>query len=69
MTENFGARLKFLRTDRELSADELAEKSGVHAATIKRIERRGIRPQLATVFKLADALKVKPGLLLGVCHE
>lgn len=65
MTENFGARLKFLRTDRELSADELAEKSGVNVATIKRIERRGIRPTLSTVLKLADALKVKPGLLLG----
>ncbi|MBR0287811.1 MAG: helix-turn-helix transcriptional regulator [Selenomonadaceae bacterium] len=65
MTENFGARLKFLRTDRELSADELAQKSGIHAATILRIERRGIRPQLATVLKLADALNVKPALLLG----
>ncbi len=65
MTENFGARLKFLRTDRELSAEQLAEKSGIHAATIQRIERRGIRPQLATVLKLADALNVKPGLLLG----
>ena len=26
MTENFGARLKFLRKSRELTADDLAEK-------------------------------------------
>ena len=65
MTENFGARLKFLRIDRELSADELAEKSGVHAATIKKIERRGIRPNLSTVLKIARALNVTPALLLG----
>ena len=65
MTENFGARLKFLRTDRELSAEQLAQKSGIHAATILRIERRGIRPTLSTVLKLADALNVKPALLLG----
>lgn len=65
MTENFGARLKFLRTDRELSEADLAEKSGVHAATIKRIERRGIRPNLSTVLKIARALNVQPALLLG----
>ena len=65
MTENFGNRLKFLRIDRSLSADELAEKSGVHAATIKRIERRGSRPNLSTVLKIARALNVTPALLLG----
>lgn len=65
MTENFGARLNFLRTDRHLTLDELAEKSGVNPATIKRIERRGIRPTLATALKLAKALNVQPGLLLG----
>lgn len=64
MTENFGARLKFLRKSRELSADDLAEKSGIHASTIKRIERRGIRPTIATVLKIARALNVQPALLL-----
>ena len=64
MTENFGARLKFLRKSRELSADDLAEKSGINAATIKRIERRGIRPTIATVLKIARALNVQPALLL-----
>ena len=65
MTENFGARLKFLRKSRELTADDLAEKSGIHAATIKRIERRGIRPTISIVKRLAHALNVQPALLLG----
>ena len=65
MTENFGARLKFLRKSRELTADDLAEKSGIHAATVKRIERRGIRPTISIVKKLAHALNVQPALLLG----
>lgn len=65
MTETFGARLKFLRTDRNLTLDDLAEKSGVHSSTIKTIERRGTRPNLATALKLAKALNVQPALLLG----
>lgn len=65
MTENFGSRLKFLRISRSLSETDLAEKSGVHAAIIKRIERRGIRPNLSTVLKISRALNVTPALLLG----
>lgn len=62
---NFGDRLKFIRLSRELSEDELARATKIHASTIKRIERRGIRPSLPTVKKLAAALNVKPALLLG----
>ena len=56
--------MKFLRKSRELTADDLAENSGIHASTIKRIERRGIRPTLETAKKLAYALNVQPALLL-----
>ena len=63
---NFGERLKLIRTSRELSVDDLASATKIHASTIKRIERRGIRPSLPTVIKLADALNVKPALLTGV---
>lgn len=62
--KNFGDRLKFLRLSRELTADELADAAGIKAATVKRIERRGIRPTLETVKKLSAALNVKPALLL-----
>lgn len=63
---NFGARLKIIRLSRELSESELAQAAQIHAATVKRIERRGIRPNLSTVLRLAQALNVTPGVLLGV---
>lgn len=63
---NFGERLKLIRTSRELSVDDLASATKIHSSTIKRIERRGIRPSLPTVIKLADALNVKAALLTGV---
>lgn len=65
---NFGERLKLIRTSRDLSVDDLASATKIHASTIKRIERRGIRPSLPTVKKLADALNVKPALLTGVTN-
>lgn len=65
MTENFGTRLKLLRLSHRLTEEQLAEKSGIHAATIKRIERRGSRPNLSTALKLARALNVTPAILLG----
>lgn len=66
MAENFGFRLNFIRKSQDLSEEDLARKAGIHAATIKRIERRGIRPNLSTVIKLADALGIQPSLLLGI---
>lgn len=68
MTENFGTRLRLLRTKHNLTLDELAEKSGIHASTIKTIERRGARPPLPTAKKFAQALEIPTGLLLkGDC--
>lgn len=64
MTENFGARLKFVRKSQKLTEAELANAAGIHAATVKRIERRGIRPTISIVKKLAAALNVQPALLL-----
>lgn len=63
---NFGQRLKFLRVSRNLTQVQLAEMTGLHVATIKRLERRGQRPSLPTVEKIADVLNVEPALLLGV---
>ena len=65
MTENFGARLKFVRTSRKLTEAELANKAGIKPATVKRIERRGIRPPLDLAKRLAHALDIPTALLLG----
>ena len=63
---NFGQRLKFLRLSRNLTQAQLAEMTGLHVATIKRLERRGTRPGLSTVINIADKLGIEPKILLGV---
>jgi len=63
---NFGLRLSTLRKTREMTLEELAAATGIHASTIRRFERRGIRPTLAIALKLAKALSVPPSILLGL---
>ena len=63
---SIGERLKKLRTERGLSQDDLAEKSGITKNSISEIERgkRGT-VTLETVAILAKALGVKPYRLMG----
>lgn len=63
--DNFGQRLKAIRQSQSLTIVELARMTGLHVATIGRFERRGTRPSLPTVKKIADKLNVEPALLLG----
>lgn len=51
------------RLRRQLTQEALAEVSGVSLPTIKRIEG-GRTPSLATLQKLADALRIPPAVLL-----
>jgi transcriptional regulator with XRE-family HTH domain len=60
----FGQRLREVRADAGLSQDTLAERAGVHATAIGRMERGGREPRLATILRLARALGVQPGTLL-----
>jgi transcriptional regulator with XRE-family HTH domain len=53
------SRLERWRKRRVLSQAELAERSGVHVATIKRIEA-GHPAHPRTIRKLAEALGVSP---------
>ncbi len=54
------ATLKDLRTKATLSQRDLAELSGVAAATINRLENDMQKPNFKTIRKLAKALRVKP---------
>lgn len=58
MNNNFGRRLKEIRTKKGFSINQLAMYSGVSSAQISRIEnsKRGV-PKPETIKKLADALK------------
>ncbi len=58
---NFMAKLKELRLKLFISQVELAERAGIAAETVNRLERRKRRPSFITIRKLAKALGVEPG--------
>ncbi|MBD5636513.1 MAG: helix-turn-helix transcriptional regulator [Clostridia bacterium] len=55
----FGTNMKKFRTEKDLSQEELAEKSGLHRTYISAIEcfRRSIA--LENVQRIADALEIE----------
>lgn len=54
--------LKYLREDRLLTQEQLAEKAGISRAAVNRIEN-GQPARLSTLRRLADALGVAPAEL------
>lgn len=59
-----GGNLRAVRNKRGLSQEQVAERSGVHATEVSRIESGKRDPRVSTVERLAKAVKVKPGELL-----
>ncbi len=53
-------KLKKLREIQFISQEDLAKKSEMTVSTINRLENGKQKPRLATIRKLAKALKVKP---------
>ncbi len=54
-----GEKIKALRIEKGWSLQDLAQKSGISAAGIHRIESNGITPTITTMMKIADALGKK----------
>jgi len=63
-SNKLGMTLKRLRLRRGLTQDALAKKVGLHRVYLAQIEARTKTPSLATLEKLAKALKVKVAELL-----
>lgn len=59
-----GENLRAAREKRELTQEQLSERTGVQAGEISRIETGKRDPQVSTVLKLADGLDLAPGELL-----
>lgn len=51
-----GPKIHQLRKQKNLSLQQLAERAGISAAAIHRIERNGMVPTIATLMKIAAAL-------------
>lgn len=62
---HLGQMVLRLRAERDWTQAELAEKAGVHYRTIQDVERRGIRPRMATCIRIARALEVPVDDLLA----
>lgn len=58
-------RLKRLRENRGLTQAALAKKAGIARVYLAQVEGNVRTPSLHTLERLARALKVKPGELLG----
>ena len=60
-----GATLQNLRQAQGLSLDELSRRAGVSKSMLSQIERNQANPTVAVVWRLANALRVELGELLG----
>lgn len=61
---NLGTNLREARERLGLTQEQVAERSGVHATEVSRIEAGKRDPQVSTLERLAEAVEVKPGRLL-----
>lgn len=61
---DLGSNLKAARTRLGLTQEQVAERSGVHATEVSRIEAGKRDPQVSTLVRLAKAVDVEPGELL-----
>lgn len=61
---DLGSNLRAARERLGLTQEQVAERSGVHATEVSRIEGGKRDPQVSTVRRLAKAVEVKPGQLL-----
>ena len=65
----FGKSLKSRRLSSNLSQEHLGLKSGLSRPYISELEMGKKDPSLFTIFKLADALKVKPSFFINEVEQ
>ena len=64
-SQSFGARLRRIREQKQWSQTQLAEKAGLTPAAVSQIESDERQPSFNTLSKLAAALGVSVGYLVG----
>jgi transcriptional regulator with XRE-family HTH domain len=61
---DLGTNLRAARKKLALTQEQVAERSGVHATEVSRIEAGKRDPKVSTLLRLAKAVEVPPGQLL-----
>jgi transcriptional regulator with XRE-family HTH domain len=61
--ERFAKNLRKARAEAGISQEELGYLCDLHRTEVSLLERAGREPRLATIVKLAGALKTPPGVL------
>lgn len=64
-SELFCKRLKEIRTQRKMTQQNIADKTGIPSTSISHIEAGSRKPSLENFFKLAVVLNVSADYLLG----
>jgi len=65
LIEAFGKRIRQLRTERNLSQEQLAELTGFHRTYIGMVERGERNPSLSNVGVFADSFEISLAELLN----
>ena len=68
-SDSFGPVLRQLRREKGLTQDQLSETVGVASPFISMLESGHKYPNLEMIFKLAEALGVRPGSMLDAMDE
>ena len=66
---DLGARLRFVRTARNLSQRELAKRTGVTNSTISLIESGDMNPSVGTLKRILDGIPVTLGEFFSIAPE
>ena len=69
LLNSFGSVVAELRHAAGLSQEALADKAGVHRTYVSQLERGLKAPTLTVLFKLGDALAVRPSKLISMLER
>jgi len=64
LQQNFGARIRELRTARGWSQEHFADVCEIHRSHMGEIERGEVDPALSTLAKIAKGLEMSAGAIL-----
>jgi transcriptional regulator with XRE-family HTH domain len=61
-----GERIKYFRKEAGFTQSELASRANLHPVSIRKYETDKMKPQLAQIEKIADALNISSNIIIGL---